>query len=172
LQWSEELTSWHVTGPHQGSTSFAETCRQALIGGLGANGTRYIDGVGGIGGLNNPETVSFTALGGEDVIGVVALYFHSRNGAEIRVISVVGNKQRAGVGKELMVHAEQYAAKHGVQSIEVKTDSHLPKPMNFYPKCGYVEIAREQTCSPHPIKSTEFLNGCLPHKCVLFAKHL
>lgn len=98
---------------------------------------------------------------GVDVIGTIILKPASSEVSEIRGVAVAPHMQNMGIGKQLVIFAEQLAIENGFLTIEMKARISARK---FYEKLGY------NTTGPEFIKST------IPHikmeKLIAFSRLL
>jgi amino-acid N-acetyltransferase len=96
----------------------------------------------------------FLAGSGEAAIGLVGLQIAGPH-ALLRSLVVNAPARRAGVGSQLVAHAEGYARAHGVTSIYLLTTT----AERFFRDRGYVLAARDE--APASIRSTrEFADIC------------
>ena len=79
---------------------------------------------------------------GED-IGILTVIRHGRYSAEIYVMAVVPEHHRQGVGRRMVMHAQDSLARAGVEFLQVKTlsaahpDPGYQKTRAFYFGCGF-----------------------------------
>jgi GNAT superfamily N-acetyltransferase len=79
----------------------------------------------------------------EQPVGLLALKQHSSYAAEVYVMAVRPHFHRKGIGKALLIEAEKYLAKCGVEYLQVKTlapshpSSHYASTREFYTAMGF-----------------------------------
>lgn len=71
------------------------------------------------------------------VAGICVLIETSSQTAEIVNIAVAPNQQRKGIGKKLIKHAIEAAAKLGFITIEIGTGNSSLHQLGLYQKCGF-----------------------------------
>lgn len=89
----------------------------------------------------SPDSRMFVAIDNEQVIGF-AMITPSKDRIRARQVSVIPERQRQGIGKQLMAKAEAVAKSMGYPALDLfaHTDSHP-----FYLKLGYVKDGEWQT---------------------------
>ena len=92
---------------------------------------------------NLPRLTSFVARLGGVVVGFVALEQHFPESTEIDVLAVHPDHHRRGIGRQLLLHSEQWLRSRGVEVFHVKTlgpsDPHPPyaRTRAFYRALGF-----------------------------------
>lgn len=84
----------------------------------------------------------FIGIHGGEIIGTSAVYRKNENKCEIKRIYVNKEFRGKGYGKDLFLHALDFAVSK-CQRIILKTDRSLVKAINMYHKCGF-SIVREE----------------------------
>lgn len=102
---------------------------------------------------------------GGNLDGVVGLELYGEV-ALLRSLAVVAPRRGAGLGSDLVEHAERYARDHGVKSLYLLTMT----AENFFLRRGYVRISREQ--APPAIMGTAEFAGMCPLTSAFMIKHL
>lgn len=77
---------------------------------------------------------------GYTTVGVLALKRINHVCLEIKNIAVEQNYQNQGIGKKLLIFAEQRAIKHGFRKLLVGTGNSSIKPLGLYQKLGFNTI--------------------------------
>jgi len=76
------------------------------------------------------------------VVGVLVQY-ETERGFYIDTVAVIPALQGAGVGRALLIFAEQEAQRRGFRSIYLCTNAKMTENQVFYPKIGYIEYDRK-----------------------------
>ena len=76
------------------------------------------------------------------VAGVLVLYA-TEQGFYIDTVAVLPAMQGTGIGRALLVFAEDEAKKRGFTSIYLCTNVKMTENQDFYPRIGYVEYERK-----------------------------
>jgi GNAT superfamily N-acetyltransferase len=84
----------------------------------------------------------FVACEGEYIVGVVSIHitplFHAPGHlARVTALSIRDGHQRRGVGKALMVAAEQWSWDSGAVRVDLTSGNHRPEAHRFYESLGY-----------------------------------
>lgn len=74
-----------------------------------------------------------------NVLGVCRLQFNSPTEAQLRFMGVKENTQGLGIGKKLIVFAEQKAKQEGAKKIILQAREIA---VEFYKKCGYTIVEK------------------------------
>ena len=86
------------------------------------------------------ERDTWAAYCGDTAVGVISLQSPSENASEIHFMAILPDYHRAGIGRQLVRIAGEYARLRGHQWLLVKTlDSGLPSP--FYDKTRHFYLA-------------------------------
>ena len=78
----------------------------------------------------------------ESQVAGVLVQYETEHGFYIDTVAVLPALQSAGVGRALLVFAEDEAKRRGFRSIYLCTDVKMTENQVFYPKIGYVEYDR------------------------------
>lgn len=105
------------------------------------------------------------AWSGSTLEGVVGVELYGTD-ALLRSLAVTAAKRGAGLGSELVVAGESYAAQKGVRSLFLLTTT----ARRFFEKLGYTEAARES--APDAIRGTREFSAICPESAVFMVKHL
>lgn len=121
-----------VEGPFLGKASVCEPILRALPEWFGIEEAtqQYIRDIEGL-----PTLLA--RLDGE-VVGFLTIRQHTAYAGEIHVMGVRQEVQRRGIGRALVVEAEEHLRKHGVEYLQVKTlsparpNEHYRRTREFY----------------------------------------
>jgi DNA-binding MarR family transcriptional regulator/GNAT superfamily N-acetyltransferase len=91
--------------------------------------------------LKAPEGALIVARLRGSPIGCVALKFHKKSPAELKRMWVSPSARGMGVGRRLIVEAEQRARQAKVRIIHLETNRTLGEAISLYRQSGYVEVA-------------------------------
>jgi GNAT superfamily N-acetyltransferase len=86
---------------------------------------------------------TFLAKTSEDVIGFLSIKQHNRYSAEILVMGIRPEIQRRGIGRKLLIAAQEWLRQQGVEYLQVKTlgptsdDLNYAKTRDFYEAVGF-----------------------------------
>lgn len=83
----------------------------------------------------------FIADGGEGAAGYIVLYPRGDH-LHVENVAVDPARQGRGIGRALLVFAEQTAREAGVAAIELYTNAKMAENLTLYPKLGYEETGR------------------------------
>jgi ribosomal protein S18 acetylase RimI-like enzyme len=86
--------------------------------------------------------VSVAALNGEPVGLIVAVVADDR--LLIDNVAVEPAHQGQGVGRALLAHAEQIAARRGLSELRLYTNAAMLENLALYPRLGYREVERRR----------------------------
>ncbi|MBP6901546.1 MAG: GNAT family N-acetyltransferase [Burkholderiaceae bacterium] len=78
---------------------------------------------------------------GGEVVGALVQY-DSEQGLYIDTVAVLPPCQGSGVGRALLLFAEQEAQRRGHRQVHLCTNAHMTENQVFYPRIGYVETGR------------------------------
>jgi GNAT superfamily N-acetyltransferase len=148
-----------VRGPLEGQGAACNAVLHALPDWFGIEESivHYVDDVDGLpafvaledvfGGATEPRDVAGRVDGaGERIVRLLALARHSPEAAEIHVMGVLRERQRAGVGRILLAAAEDWLRDEGVRYLSVKTlsaahpDPNYAATRAFYAAMGFVPL--------------------------------
>jgi len=87
--------------------------------------------------------IVFVAGAGDQVVGVLVLS-NTDDGFLIENVAVLPALAGRGIGKLLLVHAEQEAKARGFDSIYLYTNEKMTENLALYSRIGYVEYERRQ----------------------------
>jgi GNAT superfamily N-acetyltransferase len=73
----------------------------------------------------------------------VLVQYETADGFYIDTVAVITDQRGTGVGRALLVFAEEEALRRGYESIYLCTNSKMVENLQLYPKIGYVEYARQ-----------------------------
>jgi amino-acid N-acetyltransferase len=107
----------------------------------------------------------FTHHADDKLVGVIALEIHGTV-ALLRSLAVAPAQRNHGLGRSLVKFAEEYAAKHGIDSLYLLTTT----AGEFFSRLGYASTARED--APPSIKATPQFSGLCPASSVFMSKRL
>jgi GNAT superfamily N-acetyltransferase len=79
---------------------------------------------------------------GTEIVGVLIQY-ETEIGFYIDTVAALPDKQGKGVGRALLIAAENEARRRGYTSIYLCTNSKMTENQVFYPRIGYVEYERK-----------------------------
>ena len=77
------------------------------------------------------------------VVGAIIQY-ETERGFYVDVVAVLPEMQGKGVGRALLVYAEQEAQRRGYNSLYLCTNSKMTENLALYPRAGYVEYERKR----------------------------
>lgn len=89
------------------------------------------------------RTASTIASIGNDDVGILNLLDHGPYAAEVRLMAVMPEHHRRGIGRALLDHAESSLTRRGVEYLQVKTlsatsaDRGYARTRAFYLACGF-----------------------------------
>ena len=89
------------------------------------------------------KEIVFVAATGDLVVGVLVLS-NTDDGFLIENVAVLPRLTGRGIGKLLLMHAEQEAKARGFNSIYLYTNEKMTENLALYAKIGYVEYERRQ----------------------------
>ena len=89
------------------------------------------------------KEIVFVAATGDLVVGVLVLS-NTDDGFLIENVAVLPRLTSRGIGKLLLMHAEQEAKARGFNSIYLYTNEKMTENLALYAKIGYVEYERRQ----------------------------
>ena len=75
------------------------------------------------------------------IVGAL-VQFETKDGFYIDTVAAHPDAQGTGVGRALLVYAEQEALRRGYDSLYLCTNEKMTENQVFYPRIGYVETAR------------------------------
>jgi len=78
---------------------------------------------------------------GDRLLGYIVLYTRDDH-LHIENVAVFPSLQGTGLGRDLLAFAEDEARRVGKTVIELYTNQHMTENLSFYPRLGYVELAR------------------------------
>ena len=126
-----------IAGPHHGTSTACEPILRSLPDWFGIEEAivQYAAEI---------DTLpTFLASTAEGVIGFLSLKQHNPYAAEVYVMGVIQEAHRQGIGKVLMVEAEKWLVKQGVEYLQVKTlgpshsDPNYARTRAFYQALGF-----------------------------------
>ena len=116
------------------------------------------------------QRITFSVYEQDDrIVGVIALEGRADGIGIIRRLYVLPDRQRGGIGKALLVHAEGRAKRKGLREIIVWTDPKATWAVSFYKRYGYREI------EPRSVFSDPYVNARVeqhPETLVVLRKSL
>jgi len=86
---------------------------------------------------------TFLAKTADNVIGFLSIKQHNPYSAEILVMGILPEVQRHGIGRALLIHAQEWLQQQGVEYLQVKTlgpsndDPNYAKTRDFYEAMGF-----------------------------------
>ena len=96
--------------------------------------------------LNFPEFIAAGKVWVAEIAGRVAgvlVQYETETGFYIDTVAVLPALQGTGVGRALLLFAENEATRRGYQSIYLCTNVKMTENQVFYPRIGYVEYERK-----------------------------
>jgi ribosomal protein S18 acetylase RimI-like enzyme len=78
---------------------------------------------------------------GGEVVGLILLHF-TEEGFSIDNLAVAPDRQGAGVGRALLIHAEDEARRRGFDSVALFTADAMTENLELYERIGYAEYDR------------------------------
>jgi amino-acid N-acetyltransferase len=97
--------------------------------------------------------------------GIVGLELFTSVGL-LRSLAVVPSRRRAGLGSQLVAHAEDYARAHGIKTLYLLTNT----AETFFMHRGYQGCRRN--AAPRAIRETKEFSEICPSSSVFMAKNL
>ncbi|TQN64616.1 IAA acetyltransferase [Colletotrichum shisoi] len=99
--------------------------------------------------INNPEAVVIMAIDQDGVlVGSVDAIKRANGLARFAMLSVDPTRQRGGVGRRLLAHAEEHARQWGVDTFGLNALSSRASLLEWYGRCGYIKTGET---SPFPV---------------------
>jgi len=126
-----------VQGPLTGQSSICEPILRSLPNwfGIEESNRRYI--------RDTDRMPTFVSLIDNEAAGFLTIKIHNQYSAEIQVLGVRPEKHRQGLGRAMLVRAEEYLRGEGVEFLQVKTlspsrpDEGYDKTRAFYQAMGF-----------------------------------
>ena len=84
----------------------------------------------------------WVAVAGAEVVGAIVQY-DTAQGFYIDTVAALPRLRGQGVGRALLVFAEDEARRRGHRAVHLCTNAHMTENQVFYPRIGYVEVARK-----------------------------
>ena len=81
-----------------------------------------------------------------EAVGLMALYLHSPQSAELYVLGVLRRFHRQGIGRQLLAASEAWLKEQGLLFLQVKTlapqadDENYDRTRHFYESAGFVPL--------------------------------
>ena len=75
-----------------------------------------------------------------NVVGCVAIKLHKKSPAELKRMWVAPTGRGLGIGRQLLVEAENRARNMGARKVRLETNRSLPEAIHLYRSAGYVEV--------------------------------
>ena len=114
---------------------------------------------------DNPKVTLFGCMADAQLGGVVGLELHGQV-ALLRSLAVPATERGSGLGAALVSHAEQYAARQGVDTIFLLTTT----AAGFFERHGYSHVSRQT--APAAITGTSQFSDLCPSSSAFMAKSL
>ncbi len=108
---------------------------------------------------------TYVAEAAGQLVGFITVRIHNEYSAEIQVMAVSAAHHRKGIGRELVVHAEQVLRAQSVEYLQVKTlgpsrpSEHYQRTREFYADVGF-----------RPLEENQLWGEVNP--CLMMVKHL
>lgn len=99
------------------------------------------------------------------LVGMIGLEIYDAV-ALLRSLAVTPEQRSHGLGRSLVKFAEEYAAKHGIETLYLLTTT----ASEFFSRLGYTNTARED--APPSIKTTSQFSGLCPASSFFMRKRL
>ncbi len=93
--------------------------------------------------LENPHTVYYVCLDGEDIIGYGGLW-HVLDEGQITNIAVRKSHHRRGVGSMLLENLIEYAKNNGLSRLELEVRAGNAAAISLYKKYGFSEVGQRR----------------------------
>jgi amino-acid N-acetyltransferase len=107
----------------------------------------------------------FGFASGGKLLGIVGLELYDEV-ALLRSLAVASSRRGAGLGSDLVEHAERYARDHGVKFLYLLTNT----AESFFIRRGYARVLREK--APEAIRNTKEFDGICPLNSAFMVKRL
>jgi len=111
------------------------------------------------------DKILYLLLDGEETIGTVGLEIFE-DGALLRSVSVIKEKQGKGYGKFINAQIEKYVKEAGINCLYLLTTT----AKDFFDKQGYGVISREE--APAAVKQTAEFTSLCPASAVVMKKRI
>jgi DNA-binding MarR family transcriptional regulator/ribosomal protein S18 acetylase RimI-like enzyme len=90
--------------------------------------------------LKPPAGVLIVARLRGNPLGCVAVKLHNKSPAEIKRMWVGPSARGLGLGRQLLVEAENHARNSGAKKVRLETNRNLAEAIHLYRSAGYVEV--------------------------------